>query len=66
MKKEFYREPCGCTASILRSPDGRCLLSVRIPQGDLIHSKTYRTYRGAKIALGRMSDGMMELTKKED
>ena len=62
MNKEYYRDPYGCTASILIHPTGKCLLSVRVPQGDLIHSKTYSTYRGARIALGRLSDGMMELT----
>ena len=65
MTKEFYRDPYGCTASILRNPDGRrFLLSVRTPQGVLIYGKTYTTYRGAKIALGRISNGMM--TKKEE
>jgi hypothetical protein len=63
MTKEFYCDPCGCTASILRHPDGRSLLSVRSPQGVLIHGKTYTTYRGARIALGKISDGTM--TRKE-
>lgn len=66
MTKEYYRDPYGCTASILRHPDGRSLLSVRIPQGDLIHSKTYTTYRGARIALGKLSEGMMEQIGKEN
>ena len=64
MKKEYYRDPYGCTASILINHDGRCLLTIRIPQGDLFHSKTYRTYRGARIALGRLSEGMMK--RRED
>ena len=66
MTKEYFRDPYGCTASILRHPSGKSLLSVRIPQGDLVHSKTYSTYRGARVALGKLSDGMMELTKREE
>ena len=64
--KEFYEDFYGCTASILRRTSGECLLTIRIPQGDIIHSKTYRTYRGAKIALGIYSDGTATLkTRKE-
>ena len=64
MIKEYFNDPYGCTASILRHPSGKSLLSVRIPQGDLIHSKSYSTYRGAKIALGKLSEGMMELKER--
>ena len=55
--KEFYRDAYGCTASILRHPTGKSLLSIRIAQGDLLHSKTYATYRAAKIAMGHLGDG---------
>lgn len=64
MIKEYFSDPYGCTASILRHPFGKCLLSVRIPQGDLIYSKSYSTYRGARIALGKLSEGMMELKER--
>lgn len=63
--KEFYRDVYGCTASILRHPSGKSLLSIRISQGDLIHSKTYATYRAAKIAMGHLSDGWT-MTGKEN
>lgn len=63
--KEFYCDPYNCTASILCHPNGRrFLLSVRSPHGVLIHGKTYTTYRGARIALGKISEGTM--TKKEE
>lgn len=65
--REFYRDPYGCTASITHdTATGKCLLTVRIPHGDLIHSKTYDTHKGARIALGKMSEGMMEQTGREE
>lgn len=52
-KAEFYRDFSGCTASIRKSGD-RFRLRIRTPSGGLlIHSKSYDTYRGAKIALGK-------------
>lgn len=64
--KEFYEDFYGCTASILRHQSGKSLLKIRVPQGDLIHSKTYSTYRGAKIALGIYSDGTATLKSKKE
>ena len=66
MVKEFYEDFYGCTASILRHPSGKSLLTVRVPQGDLIHSKTYPTYRGARIALGKMSEGTARQTGRKE
>ena len=55
-KAEFYRDFCGCTASIRKSGN---MFRLRIRTsfgGTLVHSKSYRTYRGAKIAMGRAGD----------
>lgn len=56
MKKEYYRDFYGCTASILTNRDGRAHLTIRLPNGSLFLGKTYSTYRGARIALGKTSD----------
>ena len=65
--KEYYRSPYGCTASInVAKVSGRARLCVRVPQGDIVHSKTYDTYRGAKTAMGKYFEGMYELTGKEN
>ena len=60
--KTYYRDPYGCTASIREEfkPYHEYLLRVCDGYGNLIHKKTYSTERGARIALGRLSDGMME------
>ena len=59
-QKEYYRDPYGCTASIRHRQDGQWQLRVCTPHGAPIHNKKYPTYRGARIALGKMSEGMME------
>ena len=50
--KDFY----GCTASIKNNDHG-VKLTIRTPSGELIKQKTYKTVRGAMIALGKSSDG---------
>ena len=66
MTKEYYRDPYGCTASITRNPDGTAKLTVRTQSGSLIRNDSFASYQGAKIALGKMSDGMMTIVKKEE
>ena len=53
----FYRDFYGCTASINLRPNGSCLLTMRLPHGDLYCQREYSTWRGARIALGKMSEG---------
>lgn len=54
---ELYRDAYGCVACLRTSTrTGSCRLTVRSPQGKLIHAKDYGTHRGARIAMGRMSD----------
>ena len=58
--KEYFRDPYGCTASIRKTSTGKWQLRLCIPSGSCFFSKTYTTYHGARIALGKHSEGMME------
>jgi len=52
--KEYYKDFYGCTASIAKTKNGyrlKVFAGVRY-----IVNKTYSTYRGAKIALGRTGE----------
>lgn len=60
-RAEFYKDPYGCTASIAPHHIG-FRVKIKTDRGDLIHDKIYSTYRGAKVALGKVSEGMMERT----
>ena len=60
MKKVFI-DFYGCSASIRLSPSGCAHLIVRDAWGKKIHDKMYVTLRGARIAMGRMSDGWREV-----
>lgn len=66
MKKECYRDPYGCTASIKLgiNRDGY-VLCMYDPYGTCFHKDKYDTYHGARIALGKLSGGMMELNGEE-
>lgn len=57
---EFYRDFYGCTASVRRYNNGSARLTVRSAAGKLIHAKDYASYRGAKVAMGRLSDGWVK------
>lgn len=52
---ERYRDCYGATARIRTSKSGGARLTV-YSGTKLMHAKDYATYRGAKIAMGRMSD----------
>ena len=54
---ELYRDFYGCHACIRTMKNGSARLTVRTAGGKLIHSKNYATRRGARIAMGRLSDG---------
>ena len=58
--KEYFRDPYGCTASIKQTSTGKWQLRICIQSGSCFYSKVYATYRGARIALGKCSEGMME------
>lgn len=55
-RTETYKDFYGCIATVIVSVTGKTNLAVRTDRGSLVHAKTYDTYRGAKIAMGRMSD----------
>ena len=55
-RTENFTDFYGCTATITVCIDGCANLAVRTDRGSLVHAKTYNTYRGAKIAMGKMSD----------
>ena len=50
--KDFY----GCTASVKRNRDQTYRLTVRSATGKLLYRKTYETYKGARIGMGKWSD----------
>ncbi len=52
---EIYHDSYGGQACIRISKNGGARLTVHAG-GKTIHAKDYVTYRGAKIAMGRMSD----------
>ena len=66
MIKELYEDFYGCTYCLLINTDGRTNMSVRLPRGDLYKTKTYLTYRGARIALGKISEGTAHLTGRKE
>lgn len=59
--KMYFKDPYGCTASIeVSTVTGRSILRMRSAQGALSHMKEYKSERSARIALGRLSEGLME------
>jgi hypothetical protein len=55
MKKQFFKDFYGNTASITKKTEGYVLI-IRDYYGKLSYRKTYETAKGAKIALGKMGD----------
>lgn len=55
--EEIFRDFYGCVASIVTLDDGSVKLTIRGQHDVQFHEKEYSTYRGAKIAMGRLSDG---------
>lgn len=55
--KAIYTDFYGCTAT-LQQAAGRetTKLTVRTSGGHLIHRQEYHTWRGAKIAMGKLGD----------
>ena len=66
MLKEYFEDFYGFTYSLLHNTDGRVLLTARFPSGGLYLSKTYSTERGARIALGKISEGTARLTERTE
>jgi len=62
----FYEDFYGCTASIHQRKDGSCLLTMRLPNGDLYKQKDYSSLRNARVALGRMTEGTARPTGRKE
>ena len=60
MKKTYYRDVYGCTASIRENNDGSATLKVADAHGNPIYGKCYASKTAARRAMGRMSDGWKE------
>lgn len=56
METEVYRDYYGCWAYLRILYGGAAELTVYRPDGWLCHVKIYKTRRGARIAMGRLSD----------
>ena len=54
--REFYKDFYGCAASLRLNEDGKAHLTVTTPGGKLIHKKSYNSKRGARIAMGKLSE----------
>lgn len=53
---ESYHDFYGCHACLRVNKDGTARLTVRTSSGKLIHAKNYKSRKGARIAMGRMSE----------
>ena len=60
--KDFY----GCTYVIRPNAGGSYDMIGRIPQGDVFHCKNYSSFRGARIAMWKISDGTARPTNREE
>ena len=56
--KERYVDVYGCVYIITRTSTGMTKLTAYTCYGDCFNDKWYNSYKGAKIAMGRLSDGM--------
>lgn len=54
---EVFRDFYGCSGYVRRFKNGSARLTIHNPQGYLIWARNYQTYRGARIAMGKLSDG---------
>ena len=55
--RAFYTDFYGCHAELCQtSRSGETRLTVRDPHGSIIHRKYYKTWRGARTAMGKLSD----------
>ena len=63
---EYFRDFYGYTAASPVRHNGRSLLTMRLPNGDLYKRKVYTSYRSAKIALGKMTEGTARLTGRKE
>lgn len=60
---EYYKDFYGCTASIRTMRNGTVRLVVCTPDGKNIKTKTYSSRKGARIAMGKMSEAWEKKVK---
>ena len=58
-----YRDFYGASASIRVNGDGTAKLTAYDGHGRMMVSKEYNSFRGARIALGRLSDSWHTVSK---
>jgi len=51
-----YRDFYGCYATLSEYRDGSARLVIYEPRGKVFHDKCYRSFRGARIAMGKLGD----------
>lgn len=56
----YYKDVYGCRARIVERKDGTAFLHATTPGGHCIISRAYNSFKGARIALGRIGDGLFK------
>lgn len=51
-----FHDLYGCSATIIRKRNQSYELTIRMRTGDILYKKSYDTYRGARIGMGKWSD----------
>ena len=63
---EHYRDSYGCTASIRHVNNGLWYLTAADAHGNRIRTRdAFVSHKGARIALGKLSGGSMQLVRQE-
>lgn len=63
MTKRFFKGHYGSTASITESHGEKPFRLRASSAGRTFYNRIYKTYRGARTALGRIGDGWVEVAK---
>ena len=66
MMRWIFHDLYGCEAYVTEKRNGSVRVVIYRRDGVVFHDKVYKSFRGARIALGRLSDGTMELIRKKE
>ena len=66
MTRYIFRDFYGCEAQVTEYDDGTARAIVYSNRGIIFHDKFYSSFRGARIAIGKMSDGTAKLIRKKE
>lgn len=58
--KRYYKDFYGGTASIAETKSGSYRLRYSTVNGSLVLNKCYETFGGARLALGKFTEGLVE------